>query len=215
MNETVESQANAEDANMDSALAYEKHAREFLCARDRSMVGVNIIKQWAQSLAPKTDLLEIACGGGIPVTRTLIDMGLKIWALDSSPTLVAEFQSRFPGVPVQCGRAEESDYFGRKFGAVISIGLLFLLNEDEQLALIRRVAGILVPGGRFLFTAPLQTGAWTDMMTGLECRSPGREVYAGALQESALQLVGQYEDEGKNNYYDAERVEWTAPRGAA
>jgi 2-polyprenyl-3-methyl-5-hydroxy-6-metoxy-1,4-benzoquinol methylase len=128
VNETVKLQTNAEDVNTDFALAYENHAREFLRTRDGSVAGVDIIKRWARSLNPKTDVLEIACGGGVPVTRTLTEAGLNIWAIDSSPTLVAEFRSRFPGVPVQCERAQESNYFGRKFGAVVSIGLLFLLD---------------------------------------------------------------------------------------
>jgi hypothetical protein len=76
---------------------------------------------------------------------------------------------------------------------------------DEQLALIRRVADMLVPGGRFLFTAPLEVCAWADLTTGYECRSLGQDIYERALRESAFRLVGHYEDEGNNNYYDAER----------
>ena len=199
----------------DSASAYEHHAREFLRIRDNSAVGIDIVERWARSLDPGIDVLEIACGGGIPVTRTLMNLGLKIWAVDSSPTLVAEFRARFPIIPVQCTRVQESDYFGRTFGAVVSIGLIFLLGESDQIALIRRVSKILVPGGRFLFTAPIEVGTWTDRTTGHECRSLGRERYEAALQESRFRLVGRYEDEGKNNHYDAERISRSAPHGAA
>jgi len=199
----------------DSANAYENHAREFLRIRDKSAVGVDIAERWARSLDPGTDVLEIACGGGIPVTRTLMNMGLKIWAVDSSPTLVEEFRARFPSTPVQCARVQKCDYFGRKFGAIVSIGLIFLLGEDDQIALIRRVSEILVPGGRFLFTAPVEVGTWADMTTGHECRSLGRERYEAALKESGFRLVGRYADKGKNNYYDAERIAGPAAHGAA
>jgi SAM-dependent methyltransferase len=186
-----------------SAKAYERHAREFLCARDEGSIGARVIESWSNSLAPGIDVLEIACGGGVPVTQTLVNAGLKVWAVDSSPTLLASFQSRFPGIPVQCARIQESDYFGRKFGAVIAIGLVFLLNEKDQMALVRSVSEHLLAGGRFLFTAPIEEATWVDSITGHSCISLGRETYESALLESGLQLTGTYVDEGSNNYYDA------------
>lgn len=186
-----------------SAKAYERHAREFLCARDEGSIGAGVIESWSNSLARGIEVLEIACGGGIPVTHALVNSGLKVWAVDSSPTLLASFQSRFPDIPVQCARIQESNYFGRKFGAVVSIGLVFLLDEDDQMALIRSVSELLLPGGRFLFTAPIEETTWVDSITGHNCISLGRETYESALQESGLQLTGTYVDEGNNNYYDA------------
>jgi len=187
----------------DSAKAYERHAREFLRARDEGSIGVGIVEGWSRSLAPGIDVLEIACGGGLPVTQTLVSSGLMVWAVDSSTTLLASFQSRFPGIPVQCARIQESNYFGRKFGAIVSIGLIFLLDEEDQLALIRSVSEHLLPGGRFLFTAPIEEATWIDLITGHDCTSLGRERYESALQKSGLQLTGTYMDEGNNSYYDA------------
>ncbi|ABW26071.1 class I SAM-dependent methyltransferase [Acaryochloris marina] len=189
----------------DSVSAYENHARKFLIARDRSTIGIHVIERWAHSLPASSDVLEIACGGGIPVTRTLALAGLKLWAVDSSPTLVSEFKLRFPEIPVECAHARDSHYFERKFSAVISIGLIFLLCEDDQVRLIHRVSQLLLPGGRFLFTAPVEIGIWTDTNTGHECRSLGRERYESILQEAQLGILDTYTDEGRNNYYDVER----------
>lgn len=190
----------------DSARAYENHARKFLNVRDRSTIGIGVIEQWAHSLPAGSDVLEIACGGGIPVTRTLAVAGLKLWAVDSSPTLVSEFKVRFPDIPVECAHALESDYFGRKFSAVISIGLIFLLSEEDQVVLIRRVSELLSLGGRFLFTAPVEIGIWADMNTGHKCRSLGRERYESILREAQFHVLETYVDEGRNNYYEVERV---------
>jgi SAM-dependent methyltransferase len=190
----------------DSANAYEKHARAFLNARDRSAIGAAVVERWAHSLRPCTEVLEIGCGGGLPVTRVLADAGLKLWAVDSSPTLLSQFRTRFPSVPVDCAHALESRYFGRKFGAVIAIGLMFLLSAEEQAALIHRASRLIVAGGRFLFTAPIEIGTWADTATGHECRSLGRERYESILTEAGFRRVATYEDEGRNNYYDAEYV---------
>ena len=190
----------------DSASNYEQHARAFLSARDGSTVGAEVVERWARSLSSGTEVLEIGCGGGLPVTRVLANAGLKLWAVDSSPTLLSEFRARFPNIPVECARALESACFGRKFGAVISIGLVFLLNAEEQAAFIHRASELLIAGGRLLFTAPLQIGTWADMTTGHECRSLGRERYESILVEAGFRVVATYEDEGRNNYYGAERV---------
>ncbi|WP_158535061.1 class I SAM-dependent methyltransferase [Acaryochloris thomasi] len=192
----------------DSASAYENHAQKFLNIRDCSTIGIDVLEQWIHSLPVGSDVLEIACGGGIPVTLTLANAGLKLWAVDSSPTLISKFKVRFPDIPVQCTCALDSDYFGRKFSAVISIGLLFLLSADDQVVLISRVSELLSPGGRFLFTAPIEIGTWADMQTGHECRSLGREQYESILRKAQFRILGTYEDEGRNNYYDVERVSW-------
>jgi hypothetical protein len=56
---------------MDSAFAYEKNAHEFLRGRDKSPIGTGVVQQWARTLPRSTEVLEIACGGGYPVTKEL------------------------------------------------------------------------------------------------------------------------------------------------
>ena len=187
---------------MNAAAAYEMHARDFLDARDRSLVGAAVVARWARTLPAGTDVIEIACGGGYPVTRTLVGAGVNLWAIEPSPSLLEQFRLRFPTIPTQCASALESDYFQRQFGAAIAIGLLFLLEPVEQVALIRRVSEILSPDGRFLFTAPIETASWKDATTGHECRSLGRAAYVEALENAGLHLLGTHVDEGQNNYYE-------------
>lgn len=191
---------------MDSAIAYEKHAHDFLNGRDRSAIGAEVVRRWACVLPRGAEVIEIACGGGYPITKELVDAGLQLSAIDSSTTLVAEFQSRFPEVQVRCEQVRDSDFFAREFDGAIAIGLLFLLPESEQISLITRVANILVPGGRFLFTAPIEVGTWRDMNTGIECSSLGHNRYKEILEQSDFRIISTYEDEGRNNYYEAEKL---------
>lgn len=191
---------------MDPASAYEARAHEFLAAREASLIGAYIVRNWARSLPAGTDVIEIACGGGLPVSRALVDTGLNLWAIDASATLLAQFRSRFPGVPTQCASALQCDYFGRKFAAAVSIGLIFLLEESEQVALLHRVSAILLRNGRFLFTAPIEVATWRDIGTGCECRSLGQARYVEVLKHAGFRLVGTHVDEGENNYYEAQKA---------
>lgn len=191
----------------DSAEAYETRAHEFLRGRDRSPIGSGIVDQWARGLRRGANVIELACGGGYPITRVLQAVGLQLWAVDSSPTMVAEFRSRFPAIPIQCEKVQESDFFGRMYEGAIAIGLIFLLSESEQAVLIKRISEILVPRGRFLFTAPLEQGNWTDMNTGLDCQSLGQVSYEEYLEGAGFRLLATFTDKGANNYYEVERVE--------
>lgn len=191
---------------MDSAKAYEAHAHAYLRGRDTSPIGTQVVDQWSRTLRKGATVIELACGGGYPITRVLNAAGLQIWAVESSPTLVTEFRSRFSSIPVQCARVQENDFFGRKYQDAIAIGLIFLLSEQEQANLISRVSEILEPGGRFLFMAPIQFGTWKDMNTGLECKSLGQERYEELLRNVGLHVVSTHRDVGENNYYDAEKI---------
>lgn len=192
---------------MDSAKAYEAHAHEFLRGRDVSPIGTQVADQWSRTLRKGASVIELACGGGYPITRVLNAAGLQLWAVESSPTLAAEFRSRFPAIPVQCARVQESDFFGRKYEGAIAIGLIFLLSESEQAALIKRVSEILVPGGRLLFTAPIEKGDWIDVNTGLECQSLGQASYEKCLKGAGFRILATFSDKGANNYYDVERIQ--------
>jgi cyclopropane fatty-acyl-phospholipid synthase-like methyltransferase len=192
--------------SVNSIEAYEKYALQFLRCRDHSRVGVRAVERWARSLKPKAIVLELGCGGGIPVTRTLVEAGLNLWAIDSSPTLVATFRDRFPDIPVRCASVLQSDFFQRTYEAVISIGLVFLLDEEGQLKMLSRVAKILRPGGSFLFTAPVEAGEWADAVTGHKCMSLGEAVYLKELRNSGFEDAGCYNDSGENNYYEVKKV---------
>ncbi len=107
-----------------------------------------------------------------------------------------------PGIPVACEAVEDSIFFDRKFDAALAWGLIFVLPAEEQRRLIHRVAGILVPGGRLLFTSCAEPLVWNDAMTGLESRSLGAVEYRRLLRAVGLSVTREYEDAGGNHYFD-------------
>jgi len=199
------------------ANGYERIAAEFLAGRGSAAwggIGASHVRAWARSLPPGTTVLDLGCGSGFPITKVLVDEGLTVCGVDASPTLVAAFRRHLPGVPVACESVEESTFFGRSFGALLSWGLWFLLPTATQLDLPRRVSNALEPGGRLLFTAPPQAITWLDAMTGEESRSLGAETYRRSLSAAGVSVLSEYEDEGGNHYYDAVKDGRNRPRAA-
>jgi len=189
------------------ANGYERIAAEFLARRGKAGstegVGKFHVRAWAHTLSPRAEVLDLGCGSGFPITKVLIDAGLRVSAVDASPTLVAAFRHNFPNIPVACETVEESAFFGRTFEATIAWGLWFLLPVVVQQELPRRLAAILRPSGRLLMTAPAQPLTWLDAMTGEQSHSLGAETYRQLLKGAGFSVVREYEDEGENHYYDA------------
>src|SRR5215472_2246719 len=195
---------------IDRSNGYEGVAREFLAGRGSGRstgVGVNAVRRWAQALPHGAAVIDLGCGAGFPITEVLVAEGLNVFGVDASPSFVAAFRRNLPNTPVVCEAVQDSTFFNRHFDAVLVWGLMFLLSPEDQRRLIQRIADILVPGGRLLFTSPAEPLVWNDAMTGLESRSLGAEEYRRQLSAVGLSVSGEYEDEGQNHYYDVRKYD--------
>ena len=168
-----------------------------------SHVGVTTMQAWANTLTSGASILDLGCGPGTPRSKVLIDAGFELYAVDASPRMATAYQRYFPTARVACEPAEESRFFDRTFDAVMSWGLMFLLPAQTQRNLIHQVARVLNPGGRFLFTAPMQICTWADASTGRESVSLGADEYTAIINSAGLKLIGEYTDDGENHYYDS------------
>jgi SAM-dependent methyltransferase len=197
---------------IDRSNGYEGVAVEFLAGRGRApstAIGARAVRDWARRVPPGATTLDLGCGSGLPITKVLVNEGLNVYAIDASPSLVQAFRYNLPETPIACESVGESLFFERMFDGVVAWGLIFLLPAEEQRRLIQRVATILVPGGRLLFTsaAGAEPRVWNDAMTGLESRSLGAVEYRRELSSVGLSLIREYEDEGENHYFDARKKE--------
>jgi len=180
---------------------YEGVAAEFMACRS-TRIGVAQVRAWARRLPPGSTVLDLGCGSGMPITEVLVDAGLAVYGVDASPSLVSAFRQRWPDIPIRCEPVQESQFFGRQFDAVLAWGLVFLLSARDQCELVRRISDTLKPGGRLLFTSPAAATTWNDVLTCQASRSLGAAQYQLELARAGLIVVGQYEDEGENHYFD-------------
>jgi SAM-dependent methyltransferase len=199
----------------DRSNGYEGVAQEFLAGRGgpRSAgIGAKTVRDWARTLPHGAAVIDLGCGPGIPITEVLVGEGLNVYGIDAAPSFVQAFRRNLPNTPVICEAVEESTFFARTFDGVIAVGLMFLLNPEQQERLMERIAAILTPGGRLLFTSCEEPLVWNDAMTGLESRSLGAEEYRRLLRAFGLSVTGEYTDEGQNHYIDALKPSTDAPR---
>ena len=190
----------------DRSNGYEGAAAEFLSGRGcapSTAVGTRQVRDWARRLTPGAAVIDLGCGSGLPITKALVNECPDVYGIDASPSLVEAFRHNLPGIPVACESVADSLFFNRMFDGVVAWGLMFLLLPEGQQSLIQRMADILVPGGRLLFTAPVNALVWNDAMTGLESRSLGAAEYRRLLLAAGLPVGNEFEDEGRNHYFEA------------
>ncbi len=188
---------------MDRSNGYEGIAGEFITARSTT-IGVKRVRHWAKALPKGAAVVDLGCGPRLPITKVLVGEGLRVYGVDAAPSFVKAFRRNLPNTPVACEAVQESKFFGRTFDGALAWGLMFLLSPEDQRRVIKRIADILVPGGRLLFTSPAQIGSGNDVMTGLETRSLGAEEYRRRLSAVGLSVASEYDDEdgGRNHYFD-------------
>jgi 2-polyprenyl-3-methyl-5-hydroxy-6-metoxy-1,4-benzoquinol methylase len=191
----------------DLSNGYEDAAAAYMARRRARGIGTANVRAWARSLPPGSVILDLGCGHGVPISRALIEDGFTVYGVDASPKMVAAFRRNIPGATVICEAVEESRFFGRRFDAVLSWGLMFLLPAEVQTIVIGKVAAALNPGGRFCFTATAEACTWADSVTGRRSTSLGAAAYKSALTAAGLTLVGEDVDEGDNHYFNAANLQ--------
>ena len=192
---------------IDESNGYDSIAEDYIKGRGRAVngIGASTARTWARTFGAGSVVLDLGCGTGIPVTKILIEAGLNAYAIDASPRMVEDFRQHFPNVPIACEPVERSQFFDRRFDGIISVGLMFLLSEAVQRALIPKMAAALNPGGRLLFTAPFDIVEWNDVMTDRPSRSLGAVQYRALMSASGLSIIDELRDEGGNHYFSGIR----------
>jgi len=193
---------------IDESNGYDSIAEIYIKGRGRAVngIGASTARAWARTFNIGSVVLDLGCGTGIPVTKILLEAGLKAFAVDASPKMVADFQQNFPAIPVACEPVERSSFFNLTFDGIISVGLMFLLPEENQRALIPKMAAALKPGGKLFFTAPVEKLTWNDAMTEQLSISLGAEQYKKLMLASGLSIGEEFDDEGGNHYFSGIQV---------
>ncbi|MCY4357133.1 MAG: class I SAM-dependent methyltransferase [Gammaproteobacteria bacterium] len=185
--------------------SYEEFASEFVAIRDPN-TGVAEVRQWSDAMGVGDTFLDLGCGHGLPLGVLFRNRGLKLYAIDNSPSLLDEYKHHIPEAVTACESAVDSDLFLEQFDGVLVWGLIFLLEQADQITVLDRISSRLKPGGHLLFTAPWQQCQWQDLLTGRECLSLGSVSYHKILRQNKINVRGGFLDQGENYYYDVVKL---------
>jgi ubiquinone/menaquinone biosynthesis C-methylase UbiE len=104
-------------------------------------------------------VLDLGCGCGVPVCRSLSSAGYAVTGVDFSEVQIERARALVPGGSFVVADITRVEFDDESFDAISCLFALIHVPLDEQPALLARMAGWLRPGGSLLIT----TGhsAWT------------------------------------------------------
>ena len=147
-------------------------------------------------LSPASTVLDIGCGCGLPVARTLVGYGHTVTGVDISDVQIERARILVPEGTFVRADAADLAFAPASFDAVVSFYALIHMPYDEQEQLLHQVAVWLRPGGWFVAT----TGhtAWTgtdDVWLGgtaaMWWSHPDADVYRQWLTDAGLVITGE------------------------
>jgi len=104
-----------------------------------------------QVLAPGSRVLDIGCGGGIPIAYAL-SRHCAVTGVDISGAQIQEARNNVPAAHLIHGDIMVQSFAADSFDAIVSFYTLFHLPRTEHLELFNRIAAWLRPGGHLLVT---------------------------------------------------------------
>jgi cyclopropane fatty-acyl-phospholipid synthase-like methyltransferase len=102
-------------------------------------------------LPPGTDVLELGCGAGIPVTQALAERG-NVIGIDISTEQLMLAERHVPDAQLIHADMVALDFDAETFDAVVAFYALTHVPRDEHAGLLERIAGWLRPGGLLFAT---------------------------------------------------------------
>lgn len=130
---------------------YEKHGRDWDADRRASQWND---KPWHDrfmaTLPDRSAVLDLGCGGGLPVARHLVERGYRVTGVDASATLMSLCRDRMPGQTWILGDMRSLS-LDRRFAGILAWDSFFHLAPDDQRSMFTIFAAHAAPAAMLMF----------------------------------------------------------------
>lgn len=145
----------------------------------------------AGRLPPGAAVLDLGCGSGQPVARTLAAAGCQVAGLDISGVMIRRARQLVPAAAFVQADMSSAAFASESFDAVVSFYALIHVPLDDQLPLLRRAAGWLRPGGLLVATTGYRAwegydAGWLDGETPMWWSHADAATYRSWLRQAGL-----------------------------
>ena len=131
---------------------YERHAQAFDKDRFRGLFEKTWLDRFRALIPPGGSILDIGCGMGEPLARYLIEAGYALTGVDSSPSMIALCEERFPAQTWLVADMR-SLALARRFDGIIAWDSFFHLTPDDQRCMFPVFAAHAAPNAALMFTS--------------------------------------------------------------
>jgi SAM-dependent methyltransferase len=183
---------------------YDAMADRYLEWTSGSAVRNHWLDRLLDMLPPRSRILDLGCGAGVPVARRLSEAGHSVLGVDNSPAQIALARHHVPSAEFVVHDIAGLDLGEAGFDAVVAFYSITHVQRDLHAALLADIMRWLAPGGIFLASlgtrdCPGWTGTWlgSDMyFSHFDAPANLRLLRAAGFQVLHEEIVGE-EEHGK------------------
>lgn len=136
---------------------YERHARDFDRERSKRLFERAWLDRFLDLAPANGVVVDIGCGSGEPIARYLIEAGRRVVGVDSSPSMIAMCEERFPVQRWIIADMRELS-LDQMFDGVLAFDSFFHLAPEDQRAMFPVFAELALPGAPLMFTSGPRAG---------------------------------------------------------
>jgi cyclopropane fatty-acyl-phospholipid synthase-like methyltransferase len=144
---------------------YRRHAQQWDAARRSNVWNDRAwIDAFANHLSRGSCVLDLGCGGGVPVARLLAGLGMRITGVDASPEMIALARNRMPAqewIVADMRRLA----LRQRFEGILAWDSYFHLAHDAQRAMFSVFSAHAEDDAVLLFNTGPQHGEGTSTFT--------------------------------------------------
>lgn len=148
------------------ASGYNAIADVYLDRFGESSVRAAKLAEIVARLAAGAAVLDLGCGAGVPVARTLSGLGFDVTGVDASEAQIERARRNSPQARFILADMASIDFTTNAFDAVFAFYSIIHLPRAEHEPLIHKIATWLRPGGWFLASFGTAEGDWRGEWLG-------------------------------------------------
>lgn len=183
--------------------SYDKIADWFVeCRRNSELGKAFLFFDFLELLEPATNILDVGCGGGIPIAKFLVKRGFCISGIDISAKMIEIAKKNFP--QASFAKADIVSFSTEeKFGGIVAHDSLFHLEYEQHGKVFAKLYDFLKPNGVLLFTHGGGKGEIEGEMNGEKFfySSLGPEKLRKVLEEIGFKIENWNVDKSDGNGY--------------
>jgi cyclopropane fatty-acyl-phospholipid synthase-like methyltransferase len=173
------------------AAGYDRCASAFNAARSREADGV--LGVLFDAVPTGARVLDLGCGAGIPITRSL-NQRYDVIGIDISAGQLALARSQAPGPAYLLADITSIDFKAASFDAIVSMYAIFHVPREFHRRLFERMRAWLRPGGWLLASLARQAESpYTEEFFGVEMywSNYGMAEYRALLADAGFDIVSE------------------------
>ncbi len=136
---------------------YNKIAERYTATRDQ-FSNVKYLEKLAELLKPGATVLDIGCGGGLPVDKFLTEKGFRVTGLDISEKQIELARKNVPQGTFEVKNMVDLQNGEYQVEGVVSFYAIFHTPREQHQELFKKINSYLPRGGYILVT--MGAGEW-------------------------------------------------------